>query len=227
VTPTDVDHFYREVARAALTVAGRYGFVLGGGVAWVVSGLVRRPTEDIDLFSDTDGAAAAAAGEVRAALLAAGFDVEEEQVDTQLGELFYGFDLDQKEFLVSDGERAVRLSLCRLDRHHRPVVMDIGPVMSVEDLVATKVAALVNRREVRDYIDVAAALHRYSIDELLDLAHRPTSSRPAASWTGSTTTGSPTTACLTNRSRPYAGRWPLGRVGEFEPGWQRRRSARG
>jgi len=172
VTPTDVDHFYREVARVALTVAGEYGFVLGGGVAWVLSGLVRRPTEDIDLFSDTDGAAAAAADEVRAALLAAGFEVEDEQADTELGELFYGFDLDQKEFLVSDGDRAVRLSLCRLDRHHSPVVMDVGPVMSVEDLVATKVAALVNRRQVRDYIDVAAALQRYSIDQLLDLAHR-------------------------------------------------------
>jgi hypothetical protein len=37
----------------------------------VISGLVRRPTEDIDLFSDTDGAAAAADG-VRAALVAGG-----------------------------------------------------------------------------------------------------------------------------------------------------------
>ena len=172
MTPTDVDHFYREVARVALTVADKYGFVLGGGVAWVVSGLVRRPTEDIDLFSDTDGAAAAAADGVRAALVAAGFEVEDEEVETELGDLFYGFDLDQKEFLVSDGERTVRLSLCRLDRHNSPVVMDIGPVMSIEDLVATKAAALVNRREVRDYIDVAAALERYSVDELLDLAHR-------------------------------------------------------
>jgi predicted nucleotidyltransferase component of viral defense system len=172
VRPTDVDHFYREVARVALTVADRYGFVLGGGVAWVLSGLVQRPTEDIDLFSDTDGAAAAAADGVRAALLAAGFHVQDEEVDTQLGDLFYGFDLDQKEFLISNGERTVRLSLCRLDRHTSPVVMDVGPVMSIEDLVATKAAALVNRREVRDYIDVAAALERYSVDELLDLAHR-------------------------------------------------------
>jgi hypothetical protein len=172
VTPTDVDHFYREVARVALTVADKHGFVLGGGVAWVISGLVRRPTEDIDLFSDTDGAAAAAADGVRAALVAAGFEVEDEEADTELGDLFYGFDLDQKEFLVSDGARTVRLSLCRLDRHNRPVVMDIGPVMSIEDLVATKVAALVNRRQVRDYIDVAAALERYSVDELLDLARR-------------------------------------------------------
>jgi predicted nucleotidyltransferase component of viral defense system len=68
-------------------------------------------------------------------------------------------------------KRTLRLSLCRLDRHHSPVMMDVGPVMSIDDLVATKVAALVNRREVRDYIDVAAALRTYSIDQLLALAH--------------------------------------------------------
>ena len=44
--------------------------------------------------------------------------------------------------------------------------------MHLDDLVATKVAALVNRREVRDYIDVAAALDRYSVAQLLDLARR-------------------------------------------------------
>ncbi len=61
-------------------------------------------------------------------------------------------------------------SLCRLDRQRQPVIMDIGPVMHIDDLVATKVAALINRREVRDYIDVAAALRHYSIDQLLALA---------------------------------------------------------
>jgi hypothetical protein len=162
-----VDAFHREVARVALAVADRYGFVLGGGVAWVMNGLVQRPTEDVDLFTTTDGAAGAAADEVRSALEAAGFRVEEEA-----GEVLAGFDLDQREFLVSDGERTVVLSLCRLDRQHRPVMMDVGPVMHIDDLAATKVAALVNRREVRDYIDVAAALRHYSVEQLLTLARR-------------------------------------------------------
>ncbi|MBO4210927.1 nucleotidyl transferase AbiEii/AbiGii toxin family protein, partial [Micromonospora echinofusca] len=163
--------FYREVARVALTVADRHGFVLGGGVAWLVNGLVRRPTEDVDLFSDTDGAAAAAADEVGAALRAAGFEVSE--VVSDLGEVFAGFDRDQREFMVARAGRALRLSLCRLDRHHRPVLMDLGPVMHPDDLVATKVAALVNRREVRDYIDVAAAVGRgYDLVGMLALARR-------------------------------------------------------
>jgi hypothetical protein len=124
------------------------------------------------LFSDTEGAAAAAADEVRAALHAAGYTVEDENADSDLGELFDGFDTDQREFLVSNDEHTVRLSLSRLDRHHSPLVMDVGPTMHLDDLIATKVAALVNRREVRDYIDVAAALEHYTVAQLLDLARR-------------------------------------------------------
>ncbi|HEX8628298.1 MAG TPA: nucleotidyl transferase AbiEii/AbiGii toxin family protein [Catenuloplanes sp.] len=170
MSPQYVGDFHRDIARVALGVARQHGFVLGGGVAWAVKGLVSRPTEDIDLFTDTDGAAASAAHLVRDALLAAGFEVDDEADD--LGQLFPGFDADQREFTVARGEQAVRLSLCRLDRHRSPTVMDVGPVMHLDDLVATKVAALVNRREVRDYIDVAAALDRYTVAQMLDLARR-------------------------------------------------------
>jgi hypothetical protein len=160
-------NFYREVARVALTVAQKHGFVLGGVVAWRVNGLVDRPTEDVDLFTDTDGAVAAAAGEVATALTGAGYRVVREEGD----ELFAGMDDDLQEFVVSGDGQALRLTLCRLDRRRAPVVMELGPVMHLDDLVATKVAALVNRREVRDYIDVAAALERYPLDRILELAH--------------------------------------------------------
>ncbi len=162
-----VDPFYRDVARIALTVARTHGFVLGGGVAWLVNGLVQRPTEDVDLFTDTDGAVAAAAGQVAATLQDAGYRVTPEDTD----ELFEGMDADIQEFTVRAGRRELRLTLCRLDRHRAPVVMDVGPVMHLDDLVATKVAALVNRREVRDYIDVAAARSRYPLARMLDLAY--------------------------------------------------------
>ncbi|SDS91236.1 nucleotidyl transferase AbiEii/AbiGii toxin family protein [Actinoplanes derwentensis] len=162
-----VDDFYRDIARIALNVADKHGFVLGGGVAWLVNGLVARPTEDLDLFTDTAGAVAAAAGEVTSALTAAGYRVVPEEAD----ELFEGMNADIQEFLVAGEHRALRLTLCRLDRNRAPVVMDLGPVMHLDDLVATKVAALVNRREVRDYIDVAAALERYPLPRVLELAH--------------------------------------------------------
>ena len=160
--------FYRDVAKVALTVAGKPGFVLGGGVAWLVNGLVARPTEDVDLFTDTAGGVAAAAGEVTTALTEAGYRVAREEGD----ELFAGMDEDLREFVVSRDGQALRLTLCRLDRQRAPVVMDLGPVMHLDDLIATKVAALVNRREVRDYIDVAAALEIYPLAHILDLARR-------------------------------------------------------
>lgn len=166
------DDFYREVARVALSVAGRHRFVLGGGVAWAAHGLTFRPTEDVDLFADVEGAAAAAAAGVRAALEAAGFTVTDADPDSDLGDLFAGFDRDMKDFVVSRGSRQIRLSLARLDRRRSPVVMDLGPVMDLRDLVANKTAALINRREVRDYIDVAAALEHYPLAELLDLARQ-------------------------------------------------------
>jgi predicted nucleotidyltransferase component of viral defense system len=103
---------------------------------------------------------------VTAALTAAGYRVMREEAD----ELFAGMDDDLQEFLVAGPDRALRLTLCRLDRHRAPVVMELGPVMHLDDLVATKVAALVSRREVRDYIDVAAALDRYPLERVLELA---------------------------------------------------------
>lgn len=170
MTTEHLDDFYRQVARVALSVADKHGFVLGGGLAWAAHGLVQRPTEDVDLFADTDGAAAGAATEVRDALEHAGFVVTDEDPSADLAGLFSGFALDMKDFLVSRGARQLRLTLGRLDRHRSPVVMDLGPVMHLQDLVASKTAALVNRREVRDYIDVAAALDRYPVSDLLRLA---------------------------------------------------------
>ncbi|MGC1213988.1 MAG: nucleotidyl transferase AbiEii/AbiGii toxin family protein [Micromonospora sp.] len=164
--------FYREVARVALAAAGPHRFVLGGGVAWAAHGLVTRPTEDVDLFADVEGAAAAAASGVRTALERAGFTVSEADPDSELGDLFEGFDRDIRDFLVSRDGRQIRLSLARLDRYRSPVVMDLGPVMDVRDLIANKTAALVNRREVRDYIDVSAALDHYDVAELLELARQ-------------------------------------------------------
>ncbi|HEU4348643.1 MAG TPA: nucleotidyl transferase AbiEii/AbiGii toxin family protein [Actinoplanes sp.] len=121
--------FYRDVARIALAVADKHGFVLGGGVAWLVNGLVQRPTEDVDLFTDAEDGVVAATGEVSAALITAGYSVALEEPDG----LFAGMDDNLREFLVAGGDRALRLTLCRLDRHRAPVVMDVGPVMHLDD----------------------------------------------------------------------------------------------
>ena len=50
--------------------------------------------------------------------------------------------------------------------------MDVGPVLNPLDAIASKVRAFVTWAEERDVIDVAAALERYSVDQLISLARQ-------------------------------------------------------
>lgn len=84
----------------------------------------------------------------------------------ELDELFAGFGDDLAELEVHQGEHTVRLQLARFDRHRAPVVMEIGPVLHVDDVLGSKMAALATRAEPRDFIDVAAALRVRTADEL-------------------------------------------------------------
>jgi len=64
------------------------------------------------------------------------------------------------------------LQMAYFDRARGPVTMDVGPVLDLEDLAGWKVCALASRVEPRDYIDTAAALRRYTVDQLIGLAKR-------------------------------------------------------
>jgi len=168
-----VDDLHRQVARIALGAAARHGFALGGGNALIAHGIIDRPTEDVDLFTDEDGGVAAAAGVVEAALRAHGYTAEREVRLAELAEVFYGLEDGLAEWVITapDGRQAV-LQLARIDRDRRPVTMDIGPVLDLEDVVGSKVCALAGRAEVRDFVDTAAALSRYSVPELIGFARR-------------------------------------------------------
>src|SRR5260370_20914172 len=70
------------------------------------------------------------------------------------------------------GEQTM-LQIAYFDRARRPVTMDFGPVLDLEDVVGGKVCALASRAEPRDYLDTAAALERYSMDQMIRFARRP------------------------------------------------------
>jgi predicted nucleotidyltransferase component of viral defense system len=169
VTPED---FHAEVARLALVVASRHGFALAGGHALIAHGVVDRLTEDVDLFTDQTGGVTAAADLVMSALSRAGLHVTAVDESHALGGVFDGFDHDLVECEVSRDDQVVRLQLVRFDRHRQPVMMQIGPVLHLDDVLGTKVAALATRAAPRDYIDTAAALARYSRDRLIELARQ-------------------------------------------------------
>jgi hypothetical protein len=168
-----LDELHRRVATIALRVANRYGFALGGGNALIAHGLITRPTQDVDLFTNEETGVGAAAGSVEAALRNAGFETEREDAAVGVSDMFEGMDEGLAEWTVtaSDGQQ-IMLQMAYFDRTRQPVTMDVGPVLSLEDVVGGKVCALAGRAEPRDYIDTAAALKRYSIRDAIGLARR-------------------------------------------------------
>lgn len=165
-----VEELQVEVARIALGVAQAHGFALGGGHALNLYGIVHRATEDVDLFTDVDGGVRAAGDLVAQALRTAGLDVTAHGDD--LGEVFGGLDDELVEFQIMRADAVMRLTLARFDRNRGTVVMDIGPVLHIEDVLGGKVAALATRAEPRDYIDVAGALRDYHREQLVEFGLR-------------------------------------------------------
>jgi alkylhydroperoxidase family enzyme len=167
-----VTGLHREVVAVALRAAARYGFALGGGNALIAHGVIDRPTEDVDLFTDRDRGVAAAADAVAAALREAGYTAERQDEAVRLAEVFEGMGEELAEWIITapDG-REMMLQMAYFDRGHQPVIMEFGPVLDLDDVLGGKVAALASRAAERDYLDVAAALARgYSVAQLTGLA---------------------------------------------------------
>lgn len=131
------DPFQVRVAQVALAVARRHGFALGGGHAFLAHGLVHRPTEDVDLFTNVEGGVRTAIGLVKSALTDAGLQVAAPPDETELTDVFYGMDDAFEELDVSDGSATVAISLARLARHRPPIVMAVGPVLHLDDLLGS------------------------------------------------------------------------------------------
>lgn len=156
---------HRAIAEIALQVAGPYGFALAGGYAVRAYGIGDRPSGDVDLFTDWQRRAdfPTAVDMVVAALEDHGYSV---QVAAQ-AEFFARLlvtapgDTDPDKVELSADWRALP-----------PVLLEIGPVLHVNDAVANKMCALYGRALPRDFLDVDAAVvsGRFSHEQLLDLA---------------------------------------------------------
>jgi hypothetical protein len=168
-----IDQLQREVATTALRAAGRHGFALAGGNALIAHGIIDRPTDDVDLFSDQEAGVAAAAQAVEDALRDAGFQAERRDTAGGLEDLFEGMSEGLAEWVITapSGQQTM-LQMAYFDRNHGPVTMDVGPVLDLEDLAGWKVVALVSRVEPRDYIDTAAALQHYTVEQMIGFARR-------------------------------------------------------
>ncbi|MGH9128353.1 MAG: nucleotidyl transferase AbiEii/AbiGii toxin family protein [Acidimicrobiales bacterium] len=159
-----MDAFQDRLVRLALGVLDDYGFALAGGSALQVHGLVDRPSEDVDLFTDRwdPDAFATAVATVRGVYEQAGLEV----ALLRQAETF-------ARMRVSDHrtEQSGLVDLAADQRDHQTVrVLDVQ-VIAEPDAVATKVATVFSRGAARDYIDLAGILasRRYGREELLVL----------------------------------------------------------
>jgi Nucleotidyl transferase AbiEii toxin, Type IV TA system len=168
-----ISQLHRQVATIALRAAAQHGFALGGGNALLAHGIITRPTQDVDLFSNREGSVEAAASSVEAALRAAGLVADRRDQTEGLADIFPGMGEGLAEWIVTgaDGQQML-LQMAYFDRDREPVAMDLGPVLDIQDVAGGKVCALAGRVEPRDYADTAAMLHSYSPSQLIAFARR-------------------------------------------------------
>lgn len=115
----------------------------------------------------------AAADAVEAALRDAGFQADRQDKTGGLADIFEGMGEGLAEWIITApaGEQMM-LQMAYFDRSRGPVTMDVGPVLDLEDVIGGKVCALASRAYDRDYVDTAAALERYSVEQVIGFARR-------------------------------------------------------
>jgi hypothetical protein len=156
-----LDARHREIARIALAAAGRrYQVAFAGGGALQIHDVSARVTHDVDLFVRRARNVVKASAVIADALEQAGYRVE---LVSSLEELV--------DFVVyppgSPDPVQVQVAFFA---YTGTVAKDVGPVVTLDYLAARKTVALLERHQVRDYVDVASLGDSgYKIAQLLDL----------------------------------------------------------
>jgi hypothetical protein len=139
----------RHVTAVVLKEIGPVGFALAGSGAIREHGFTDRPTNEVDLFATATTSAeefAAAVATAEQVLSALGYQVTRTRTSTQFARLL----------IETSDERVMELDLAIDWRGEPPAGLAIGPVLALNDAVASEVAAVYSRAEVRDYLDLEA-----------------------------------------------------------------------
>lgn len=132
---------------------------LAGGAALIVTGIVRRGTEDLDFFAAHPEPVAPVVDALEAELRTAGLRVTRLQASDTFARL-----------LVESETDATRVDLATDFRLMPALQTGDGAILSDRELAADKTLALAGRAEPRDYIDFRALAQRFSLNELCELA---------------------------------------------------------
>ncbi|MEU6096710.1 nucleotidyl transferase AbiEii/AbiGii toxin family protein [Streptomyces sp. NPDC047079] len=154
---------HRRLLADVLAVGAPYPLAIAGGYAVLAHGLVDRPSRGVDVATESPDPMEDIASAVRAGLAQRGWLIRSLEADPLSARL-----------VVADpvsGEES-ELNVLKEVLWRPPVPTELGPTVSLEDAVGTKVRALADRGFARDLVDVYAASDRWSRAELEELGRR-------------------------------------------------------
>ncbi|GAA2638359.1 nucleotidyl transferase AbiEii/AbiGii toxin family protein [Streptomyces vastus] len=146
-----------------LDLGSPYPLVLTGGYAVQAHGLVERFSRDLDVATENPAPMDEIVASLTTGLAARGWRTTHVQTDPLSGR-----------FLVTDpgtGEEC-EVDVLKEAFWAPPAQTPYGPVLSLDDVIGTKVRALADRGTVRDLIDVQAASRHRSTADLESLGRR-------------------------------------------------------
>jgi hypothetical protein len=152
---------HERATRIALSSLQDKGFALAGGNALSMHGIGSRESDDIDLFTnDLNQNVGESVEGVKSAFEQQGYTAEVTRRYPAHARIE-----------VAKGDEKTHIDLGQDYRSKPAVETDVGPVISVEDAVGSKVGSIYTRGEAKDFVDVNAAMEAgYSTDHLLQLA---------------------------------------------------------
>lgn len=155
----EMPEFHQRIFDASQGVCDRYGLVLAGGYGMRAHGLVDRPSRDLDFAVCSSTPLSEITEALADSYRDSGFTVEHQRNSDLLARLIVS------EALLTV-EQSCAVDLMKLPLQRPPVILEIGPVASVDDMIGMKVGAVHGRGLPRDLIDVASVADRYSFVEL-------------------------------------------------------------
>ena len=132
---------------------------LAGGGALIVTGVVRRETDDLDFFAAHPQPVAPMLDAFETGLKEAGLRVTRLRASDTYARL-----------LIESDSDATHVDLATDYRMMPALETAEGLILADQELAANKTLALFSRAEPRDYIDFRALAQRFSLTELCDLA---------------------------------------------------------
>lgn len=154
--------FQIEIAQLFFRLKSSHPFRLGSGAALLANNLSYRPTHDLDFFCDSESPVIPVViVELCDELLRNGWSYK----IIQQSHSFVRLKIEGPEILMVDIGVDALFNQPAHQTH-------IGPTFSVYELAARKVAALLNRAEARDFLDVFALSSQFAQEELLEAAQK-------------------------------------------------------